>query len=1024
MQHKVNFGLLLLLMTSFLMCQSNMPKKYDGPTLVELINTNALIDKMATLEAEKEAAWIKEKWEAMSEDERLGQLFMVAAYTRNGASDLARVKELIQQQKVGGLIMFQGGPTQTAINTNYFQSLATKVPLMIAIDGEWGVNMRLDSTLQFPRQMLMGAIQDNTLIYEFGKEVAYQCRRLGIHINFAPVVDVNNNAANPVIGDRSFGESRENVTAKAFQYMHGMQDHNVMACAKHFPGHGDTDVDSHYELPTIKHSMQRLDSLEFYPFRNLIQQGIGSIMVAHLHIPAIDPTPNLPTTLSKNAVQTILKDQLGFEGLVFTDAMGMQGVAKHFANGEADLKALMAGNDILLMSGDVALAKAKIKAALKSSVLDWSAIEPRIKKVLKAKYRVGLNDYRPVLTQDVVKDLNSDEAKVLHERIVAAALTLVDNPDDLLPIRRVRGRKIASLSIGTGRKTEFQRELDRYGISNHLYAGASITGSNQTRLLNDLKKQEVVLIGLHRVGKHPKEDFNLSTSVRNFINELNKHTKVVLVVFGNPYSLQYFESIPYLACAYINDDAAERQAAQAIFGGVAFQGRLPVTASPKLACGKGVNTSTFRLAYAKRPEDVGMNSNILKKIDTIAEEAIKGGATPGCQVLIVKNGKVAFHKAYGHFTYQKKRKVQTNDIYDLASVTKVAATTLSIMKLYEEGKVDINKKLSDYLPELKGTNKEHLIIKEILAHQSGLKPWIPFYKATLAADKKPDSKYYQIRPNGDFCIRVSENVYFCKSQTDSVVWQRIFDQDLKADKNYTYSDLGFYLFTRLVEKVSGKSLDRYAADNFYFPMGLENIFFNPLDHGISKGRIVPTEEDNYFRYQRVHGDVHDMGAAMLGGVAGHAGLFATPIDLAAIFQMFVDGGVYQNRRYLQASTVEKFIARYSGRARRGLGFDRKERTSGQSSVNVAWQASDRTFGHLGFTGIGAWADPDNKLIYLFLSNRTYPSGENMKLITMNTRSRIHEVCYEAIIKPIPNPVLDEEPEENVEIADELDATKN
>ncbi len=975
-------GLVLILFSAFLMLRFVIPQN-------RTLTAN-------DIEKQKENAWVEEKWNSMSENERLGQLYMVASYPNKGAVDELLVKEMIEKYHVGGLIMFQGGPTREAHLTNYYQSLSKKVPLLISVDGEWGLNMRMDSVIAFPRQILMGAIQDNTIIYDFGKEVARQCRRLGIHVNFAPVVDVNNNAANPVIGDRSFGENKENVTAKAFQYMKGMQDHNVMACAKHFPGHGDTDVDSHYDLPLMKHSTKRLDSLELFPFRNLIQHGIQSVMIAHLHIPALDPNANLPTTLSKPTVTYLLKDKMGFQGLTFTDAMMMQGVTKHFIDGDAELRALKAGIDIVLMPFDVHLAISKARQALKSGELKWEELEPRVKKVLRAKYRLGLHEYKAVSTQNVLSDINNADAHALYERLIESAITLTDNPDNLLPIRKIRGRKIATLSIGTGRKTAFQYELDKWGIENHFQAGTSITGANQTRLMNELKKQEIVLIGMHRMGRYPQTDFDLSPSARLFVNELSKHTKVVLTVFGSPYSLKFFENVTYVACTYVNDDAAERKAAQAIFGGLAYKGRLPVTASARFKYGMGVTTEPFRLGYAENPEDLGLNSKILRKIDDIANEAITKGATPGCQIMVIKDGKIAFHKTYGNTTYSNKRKVKPDDIYDLASVTKVAATTVSIMKLYEEGKIDIEQKLSFYLPELQGTNKENLIIRDILLHQAGLKAWIPFYIQTVDANKYPDPKHYRKKPDAEYCFRVAEGVYICKPKQDSLLWERIYNGDIDGGSAYKYSDLGFILFTRLIEKVSGKQLDSYVLETFYTPMGLENIMYNPVLNGIPKSRVVPTEEDKYFRQQMIHGDVHDMGAAMLGGVSGHAGLFAQASDLGAIFQMLMNGGVYQNRRYLKEETVKMFTAKYSKRSRRGLGFDRREGT------NIATMASGNTFGHTGFTGIGAWADPDNKIIYLFLSNRTYPSGENMKLVTLNTRSRIHDVIYEAMMKPLQN----------------------
>ena len=950
------------------------------------------------LAQQKEDAWVNEKWAAMSESERLGQLFMVAVYPNKGAADELIVREMIEKYHIGGLIMFQGGPVRAAALSNYYQSLSKKVPLMISIDGEWGLNMRLDSVMAFPRQILLGAIQDNKLIYEFGKEVANQCRRIGIHINFAPVVDVNNNPSNPVIGDRSFGENKENVTAKAFQYMKGLQDNDVMACAKHFPGHGDTNVDSHYDLPVINHNIQRLDSLELYPFRNLIQQGIQSVMVAHLHIPAIDASANLPTTLSKPAVTALLKDKMGFEGLSFTDAMMMKGVTNHFQAGEAEIRALKAGIDVVLMPENAALSIERVKKVIAAGELNWSDLEQRVKKILRAKYRLGLFDYKPVSLSNIIEDINSPNAEALNEKLIESALTLCSNPDELLPLKNLKGKKIASLSIGYNSKTPFQTELGKYGIGSHYQLPAIIHPTNYSRMLNELKGQDVVILGLHRVGRYLQNDYDLSPSARKFINDLSKQTKVVLAVFGNPYTLKFFDGMPYVICTYVNDDAAERKAAQAIMGALPFAGKLPVS-SGKYKYGNGVKTQAFRLAYADKPQTLGFNPAILNKIDLVANEAITKGAVPGCQVLVMKDGKIAFHRAYGHSSTDKKQNQRLNDLYDLASVTKIAAATLSIMKLYEEGKIDIEKKLSDYLTELKGTNKENMTIKEILLHETGMKAWIPFYIQTLDEQKKPDKKHYKSSPDTEFCYRVAEGIYISKQKQDSLLWQRIFDSEIDPPGNYRYSDNGYILFTRLVERISGKTLDKYASESFYAAMGLENIMYNPLQNGIPKNRVIPTEEDKYFRHQIIQGDVHDMGSAMLGGVSGHAGLFAQATDLAAVFQMLLDGGVYQDKRYLKEETVRLFTSRYALRSRRGLGFDRREGTA-QNSINIAGKASDNTFGHTGFTGIGAWADPDNGIIYLFLSNRTYPSAENNKLISLNIRTRIHDIIYEALTEPL------------------------
>ena len=985
---------MVLLLLNCLMCQSDT---IDANQI--WVDHKRVIQHIAERHAEELKAdkWVNEQFQAMTNDERLGQLFMYAAYPKNGSADELRVIKAIQDYKLGGLIFFQGAPTQIARLSNLYQS-KSRIPLMVAMDAEWGIGMRVDSVGSYPRQLLLGAIQNDTLLYDMGREVASQCRRIGVHINFAPVTDVNNNPANPVIGNRSFGESRENVSAKAFQYMKGMQDHGVMACAKHFPGHGDTDVDSHHDLPVVNHSIERLDSIELYPFKKLIRQGIQSVMIAHLHIPAIDSTENLPITLSKKGIQQLLKDSLGYEGLVFTDAMSMKGLTKYWEAGRAAAQSLIAGTDVLLMPPDIPKAIKEIKLSIERNELSWAEIHQRCKKILRAKYNLNLHKYKEVSTANVVSDVNTYSSQTLHRNLVANAITLVQDTANYLPIDGVRSSKIATLSIGSGRQTAFQSELRLYGIKKHYYTSTSISESNYKRLMSLLQRQKTVIITLDRLGRLPGNAFNLPARTRSFIHDLATQTRVVLVVFGSPYALRYFDNLPIIVCAYNNKSMTKRLTAQAIMGGISMKGRLPVSASPKLVYGMGEDTQSTCLPYVIKAEHVGLHTKKLKVIDQIANEAVTTRATPGCQVMVVKEGQIAYHKAYGYHTYSRQRKVRLDDIYDVASVTKIAATTIAIMKLHEERMLDIDKPLSDYIPELKGTNKEGLRIKSIMAHQAGLKPWIPFYTRTLDENKKPMPRYYKSTKTGDYNVRIKENMYFDRKATDSIIWQRIYNVPQLGSRNYRYSDLGFYLFTKLIKNVSGKTLDTYVQEQFYEPMGLEYTTFKPLTKGISRSRIIPTEEDDYFRYGRVHGEVHDMGAAMIDGISGHAGLFTTARDLGAILQMLINGGTYKGRRYLEEATVKLFNTKYSDSSRRKIGFDGKETSDkANHSVNVAYQASDNTFGHLGFTGIGAWADPDSKLIYIFFSNRTYPDGENNKLISKGIRSRIHEAIYDAYL---------------------------
>lgn len=986
------FALLILLLINLVMCQSDTPDpNATQRAAVDVVRT-AWVQKAVQLAEEKRRAeerWVNEALAGMSKDARLGQLFMIGAYPSRGASSEKAVLKAIEDHRVGGVIFFQGGADHIARLTNQFQA-KTRFPLMMAMDAEWGTNMRVSAATKFPRQLLMGALQNNALIYEFGKAVAEECKAMGIHINFAPVVDVNNNPANPVIGDRSFGEDRKNVTAKAYQYIKGLQDHGVMACAKHFPGHGDTDVDSHKDLPVIRHSLQRLDSIELYPFKTLAQHGVQSVMVAHLHIPAIDATPNVPVTLSRPAVTDLLQKKLGYKGLIFTDALDMRGVTKHFKDGETDLRALLAGNDVLLVPQDIPAAKRKIYAAIDSNLISWPEIDAHVRKILHAKYRLGLNNYTPVDAKNVSRRLNLAENKLLKQEIVGEALTLVD-PENMMPLD---ARSVACLSIG-GNSNAFQNELRRYGVTKQYSAGRTVPNSR----LKALSKYKTVLISIHGLDRSIKRNFGISENIEQFVKKLSAKTKVMVVVFGSPYALRSFPMAQGAVVAYNNETMTQRLAARALAGALPFRGRLPITASAKFRYGMGKDTEIQKMPYATRPEYVGLDSKVLQRIDAIAAEMIREKAAPGCQVLIAKDGQIAFHRAYGHHTYAKKRRQRLENIYDLASVTKVAATTLALMRLVDEGKIDLDQPLSLYLSELRGTNKSSMTVREILVHQAKLKPWIPFYTRTLDEQKKPImGRYYSTRYSSKYAIRVAENLYFAQSKVDSVIWQRIYDQDLRARSNYRYSDLGFYLFGKLVHRLTGKSLDRYVSETFYRPMGLLTTQFTPLKHGVPRANIIPTEDDQYFRYQVVQGDVHDMGAAMLGGVAGHAGLFSNAQDLAAIFQMLINGGEYGGKRYLKAATINQFITRHSQQSRRALGFDRKEKSDKpRNSINVAYQASDRTFGHQGFTGIGAWADPDNNMVYLFLSNRTFPSGENMTLIRRDIRSRIQEVAYEALM---------------------------
>ncbi len=946
-----------------------------------------------------EYEWVDAIFELMSEDERIGQLMMVRAHSDKGPAHVAEVEKLVKDYHVGGLCFFQGTPEKQAELTNRYQSMAYRVPLLVSMDAEWGLGMRLKkSTISFPRQLMLGAIQDNRLIYDFGAEVARHCNRLGVHLNFAPVVDVNNNPLNPVINYRSFGEDIYNVAVKSYKYMQGMQDHDVLACAKHFPGHGDTDVDSHKDLPIIPHDRNRLDSVEIMPFRVLIDKGISSVMIAHMNVPAIDATENRPTTLSSATINSLLKDELHFEGLVITDALEMEGVTKHFAAGETEAEALLAGNDILLLPRDVPAAFAAIKKYISEGKLQRSDVYESVKKILHFKYRQNLRSRAPhVSLSNIRADLNRPEAIALKKKLVENALTLVRNDDNIVPFRHIDGVNYGSVSLGANAKTKFQSMLDKYASFSHFQAPVNLNTDRKNSLVNSLKNKDVVIVSIHDMSSYARKDFGISASQRQFIDDLRKETTVVLTIFGSPYSLKYFDTVENVLVAYDEDDMTQEITAQGLFGAFGFKGRLPVSATWRSMYNTGIQTnSLFRLGYGI-PEESGLDADSLNiNIGKLMDAAIAERATPGGVVLVAKDGKIVFEKAYGYHTYDKRIPVTTSDIYDLASVTKVAATTLSAMKLQDSGVIDISNNMSKYLTNLDTTNKASMTIMDMMTHRSGLKPWIPFYSATMTESRRnpqPKPEWYSRFRKEPFSVEVTDKLFLKYEYQDSI-WNKIYSSGLRDKRNYKYSDLGFYLLAKMVKEQTGQEINEYARNTFYKPMGLRTLGYNPTNR-FPNSVIPPTEKDNYFRRQTVDGYVHDMGAAMLGGVAGHAGLFGKAEDLAIVFQMLLNKGYYGGVRYFEQGTVDLFTNRCNSCTRRGIGFDMKQ-TDSRYSSNMGDLASNNTFGHLGFTGTAVWADPDHNLVFVFLSNRTYPSMKNYRLNKRNYRPRIQDAVYRAI----------------------------
>ncbi len=941
--------------------------------------------------------WVDSVFQHLTFEERLGQLFMVAAYSNKDQKHIDEISELIKTENLGGLIFFQGGPDRQARLTNYYQA-QSKTPLFIAMDAEWGLSMRLDSVPDFPKAMTLGAIQDPNLIYRMGEEMARQFKELGMHINFAPVVDVNSNPENPVIGYRAFGENKELVTQRAVAYMKGLQENGVIANAKHFPGHGDTEADSHYTLPVIKHPEQRIWDIDLYPYQELFKENLMSVMVAHLNIPSLDDNGNTATSLSKKVVTDLLQDRMNFQGLIFTDALNMRGVANLNAPGDVDLKALLAGNDILLYSQDVPKAKKLIKTAVEDGVISEAEINRRVKKVLRAKYWSGLNEYRPIRTHELIERLETPSTSQLIEDLYAHAITIASNKDELLPFKQLDINSFASLSIGD-EGIEFGKQLGKYTKFDHFMIPKAANETTHYNTMKQLEDYDVVVVGLMGVTNSPKRKFGVAPADIELIRTLAKRQNVVTVLFGNSYAASQLEGLGNVVLAYENNPTTQSLAPQILFGGRAASGILPVTVSNQFTQGVGGYLEPLnRLAYGV-PESVGLDSKTLDKIDLVAEKAIRIQATPGANVLVVKDGKVVFERSYGNLEYKNSPPVTSETVYDLASITKVLATTQAVMFLHSRGELDMDKTLGDYLPELKSTNKSNLRLKNVMAHEAGLVAFIPHYARTVESGKWL-SEYYQASAVPGFSRPVANDMYGMDALRDSI-WNWTIESKLLPktpgtnQNKYVYSDLTMYLMQAVVERVVNQPMETFLEQNFYTPLGLHTMTFNPHAK-MPISSIAPTENDITFRKRLVQGYVHDQGAAMYGGVAGHAGLFGTANDLAVMMQMMLNKGFYGELNLIDEKTITEFTKRQSKQSRRGWGWDKPEPelSKGGSAGKLAPKS---TFGHTGFTGTCVWADPENNLIYVFLSNRVYPDATNTKLLKEGIRTDIHDIIYEALI---------------------------
>ncbi len=1002
------FKRILMLLVAVSLCMSAM-----GRSATRLPNLFNQVDQVAMNQ------WVDSVFNSLTPEGRVGQL-IIAAVTPSG-NDATRelVKRLVTQNLVGGLIYEESSIADQAAVTNLAQSLAA-VPLMITIDGEWGLGMRLKEVPNFQRNLILGALDDDMLLYEYGREVARQCRHMGIHVNFAPVLDVNDNPLNPVIGDRSFGESPELVARHAIAFARGLEDGGVMAVGKHFPGHGSSSEDSHKTLPVINKSLQEINTCELVPFRRFIDSGLSGILTAHLLVPAIEGG-KAPTSLSPDCVGKLLRDDMGFEGLIFTDALNMKG-ATQMLKGSACVNALLAGNDVLLMPENVGAEVAAVLHAVNSGVISQSVIDERCKKMLRYKYALQLTGPQHVNTANLVNDVNSSRATVLKRQLTAGSITVIKNNDNILPIHNLQSRHIAVATIGNedGTASMFTRRCADYAEVKRFDLDKMGSASDLAEQLHDGHFNTIIV----EVGAD-------NAANRAALNAVVKKCKNLIVVLTcKPYEIKNYgaavtnKHVKAVVLTYQNNKLAEDYAAQTIFGGNAAGGNLPVSLSfegkkTRYDAGHGIHYPATRLGYSI-PAEVGLDARLTAQIDSVCRLGVQQHAFPGCQVIVARHGKVVYKGSFGTIDYGSKVKVDDNTLFGLASVSKATGTISGVMKAFDDGKFDLDDKASQYIPGLRDGDKEDITFRDLLYHETGmpasLNMWQMMmdpktYSGVLIAgaedanhpikvmngawghkDAKLRTDILSTHKTDKFNIAIADGIWGGRVTYDSIM-NRIYHAKL-GKKKYLYSCCNFSLLADAVQRMTHSPLNYYVNNYIFAPLGAYHTMYRPLSK-FGRDDIAYTEVDTYLRRQHIHGYVHDELAAFSGGVQGNAGLFSNANDLAKLFQMWLNGGTYGGVRLLKASTVETFTTQKSPNSHRGLGFD-KPVIGDPDASNTCPEATPETFGHTGFTGTCFWVDPKNDMFYIFLSNRVSPTRNNPNFGRISARSHINTLIYRAI----------------------------
>lgn len=926
--------------------------------------------------------WVNAQFKKMTKEERIAQLMVIGVSPRVTGEKLDSLKDLVETYNMGGLIFHEMSKNDYVSLYNTFMSKA-RTPLLMTIDGEWGLGMRFDGVRDYPQSMALGAIADKNLIYEYGKETARQMVAAGIHVNFAPVLDVNDNPMNPVIYRRAFGETPERVSAYALEFTRGLEDGGVLSTGKHFPGHGSTHEDSHKKLPVVSKTLAELEQCEFKPFVDYINAGYGGMLTAHLNMPSVDNS-GLPTSFSDKAINSLLKEKMGFEGLIFTDALSMDGAV---VEGSRCVAALKAGNDVLLMPKNPPVEIKAVIDAVARGELSQQVIDECCKKMLRYKYALGANVPRVLDIAEMESAIAKPEADLLNHTLTAASITVLKNEAEILPLKKLDKRTVAVVSLGDvkGVASMFQERCEMYSKTGKY---AFIKGAMPEVLLGKLKQYNTIIVGIY-------------SSDDAYVEMLEKISSqgadVVPVFFCKPYDAAKFKASikngKTAVMAWENCDLAQDYAAQTIYGGNGAKGVSPITIDGVAQIGDGVKYEATRLGYTV-PEEVGVSSTMLNKIDRFANRCLRAGAFPGCQVVVARKGKIICNRNYGYHDYESGIPVTTNTIYDLASVSKAAGTLPGVMKTCDEGLMNVDEKMSVYVPGMRRADRENLTIREFLYHETGYIPSLPILKIMTDENNNLRADLVSRIKSDKYNIQIGDSLFLCEAAYDTVM-SRAYTIQLKPDKKMRYSCVNFCLLMDAEQHATKTRHDEYVDRNFYAPLGAWHTTYRPMDK-FSRCQIAPTEYDALMRKQLVWGYVHDETNAFAGGVAGNAGLFSNANDLAKLCQMWLNDGVYGGERYLSEATSKQFTTERSANSRRGMGFDRVPNNPEHYNPTCD-EAPAETYGHIGFTGTVFWVDPVNEIAFVFLCNRVNPTRDNEAFSKIDVRPNMFRLVYESLL---------------------------